>query len=99
MTDTELLTRVKRSLDLSTTIYDAELTSLMDDAIVDLSFGNFDTSTSLDDTIARAVSLFCSWQFQIAHGDLTRASVLEKAYNSIKAQLGTSSDYTDYGDS
>lgn len=99
MTDTELLTRVKRALDISANIYDAELTSLITDAKRDLSFGNFDMSIEADDTIARAIALFCSWQFQIAHGDLTRASALEKAYNSIKTQIGTSGAYTDWGDS
>lgn len=98
MTNEELLTRVKRSLDLSTTIYDTELSSLINDAKEDLSFGNFDKAKTVDDTIARAISLFCAWQFQLAHGDLTRASALEKAYNSIKTQIGTSSDYTRWED-
>lgn len=95
---TTLLPTVKLALGLTDSTFDTELTSFIESAKTDLGFGNVDTISETDDLTKTAITLFCSYQFQLMHGQLDRSNALKVCYDSIKTQMGGSSNYRNWGD-
>lgn len=94
---TTLLSNVKLALGLTDTTFDTEITSFIASAKTDLGFGNVDTISETDDLTITAIILFCSYQFQLMHGAIDRANALKECYDSIKTQMGGSSQYRNWG--
>lgn len=98
MCSTTLLAKVKLSLGLSDDTYNTELQGFMHSAVTDLGFGNVDVVDDSDDMTATAIITFCNYQFQLIHGDMTRAEALKISYDSYKTQMGMNSKYRDWGE-
>ena len=97
-----MLERLKNALQLSNNDFDAELTDLINAAIIDLNLsGVYSETISVETTdaiIIRAIISYCSFQFELSHGDMTRSDKLKVAYDEQKKMLGMSTGYTNWGD-
>ena len=92
-----MLDLVKTALRIKTNVFDTELNHLIKGALIDLGFGGampsvLTTSTN-DDVIIQAVITYCKMNFGLPE-DYDR---LKKSYDEQKAQLGTATNYTDWG--
>lgn len=90
-----MLTFVKTALQIASSTFDAELTTYIAGAEVDLGFGNVDTFDNTDDLTKTAVATYCGYRFELLHGDTAKAEKLFTAYNEIKTQMGFSSLYNE----
>ena len=91
-----MLEAVKLAMRISTSVYDAEIQSLIDAAKADL-FRTADIDSDIeedDPLLKRAVITYCRLHF----GSPNDYDKLEMSYREQKAQLATSSEYTDWGD-
>lgn len=88
---------VKQALRTTTNASDAELTNLTQAALIDLQFGGADPDvlSTLDPIITHAVILYCKAHFGLI--DPADYDRVKKAYDEIKAQLGTATNYTNWG--
>lgn len=93
-----MLSRVKLALRITTTSYDTELTGLISAALIDLGFGGLDTevftTSTTDEAVISAVITYCKMRFGLPE-DYDR---LKMSYDEQKAQLGTATGYTDWGE-
>lgn len=89
-----LLDDVKMALRVSTNAYDTELTSLIASAKKDLGIAGVEVPESDDDVVNTAIKTYCKMNF----GTPSPAywSILKQSYDEQKAQLSTSSDYSDF---
>lgn len=91
-----MLNLVKLALRITTNAYDDELTQLISSAVIDLGFGGMvDTITvqNADSVVKQAVITYCKMNFGIPE-DYDR---LKRSYDEQKAQLGTATNYTNWG--
>jgi hypothetical protein len=92
-----MLDAVKRTLDITITAYDTELTELIAAALQDLRATAgvvAATPDSTDPLILAAVKLYCQMRFK----QPANYAELERAYNDIKGSLQKATGYTDWGD-
>lgn len=91
-----MLLLAKLALRIKTTAYDTELTQLIDAAKIDLGFGGVvvpTTSEGLDAILTQAVITYVKMNFGLPE-DYDK---LKKSYDEQKAQLGTATGYTNWG--
>lgn len=93
-----MLEKVKLALQISSNVFDAELTSLIKSAIIDLNIGGVESDDlvveTTDDILIRAIISYCAYQFELIHGSTEKASAIKVSYDEQKAQLGMSTNYT-----
>ena len=87
-----LLDDVKMALRVSTNAYDDELTDLIESAKLDLGIAGVVLPASLDSICNTAIKTYCKMNF----GNPSNYDNLKKAYDEQKAQLSTSSGYSDF---
>lgn len=92
-----MLDLVKMALRITTDAFDDELEHLIKGALIDLGFGGTMptvlTTSTTDDVIIQAVITYCKMNFGLPE-DYDR---LKRSYDEQKAQLGTATNYTDWG--
>jgi len=95
MASADLITKAKTACRLTNTWYDNEIADLIDAALLDLTLGGTATVTETDPLIIRAVCTYCKANL----GNPENYDQLKRSYDEQKAQLGTATGYTDWGDS
>lgn len=91
-----MLELVKMALRITTDAFDDELNQLISSAVIDLGFGGMvDTITvqNADSVVKQAIITYCKMNFGLPE-DYDR---LKRSYDEQKAQLGTATNYTDWG--
>lgn len=92
-----MLDLIKLALRITTNEFDDELDHLIKGALIDLGFGGAMstvlTTSTTDDVIIQAVITYCKMNFGLPE-DYDR---LKRSYDEQKAQLGTATNYTDWG--
>ena len=91
-----MLELVQMALRITTDAFDDELTQLISSAVIDLGFGGMvDTITvqNADSVVKQAIITYCKMNFGLPE-DYDR---LKRSYDEQKAQLGTATNYTDWG--
>lgn len=92
-----MLEKIKMALRIKTSAFDNELEQLMDSALIDLGFGGAVEevlTADADPVVTQAVITYCKMNFGLPE-DYDR---LKRSYDEQKAQLGTATGYTDWGD-
>lgn len=91
-----MLDRVKLAMRITTDVYDEELSSLIDAALLDLGIAGVTKNTIevADEVVRRAVITYCRLHF----GSPDDYANLKASYDEQKAQLQTATGYTDWGD-
>lgn len=86
---------VKTALRVTTDAYDEEIKSLINAAMLDLGIAGVTLPCVLDELCTRAIITYCKIHF----GDLPDGTFdrLKKSYDEQKAQLATSTGYTNWG--
>lgn len=90
------LEKVKLALRITASVFDTELTGLIDAAIADLMLAGVQADLKRDDPLVeRAVITYCKANF----GEADQYDQLKASYDEQKAQLMSATGYTDWGDS
>ncbi len=89
-----LLDDVKMALRVTTQAYDAELNDLIESAKIDLGIAGVIIPTGNDTVVNTAIKTYCKMNFGTPNP--ANWEVLKKSYDEQKAQLSTSSDYSDF---
>lgn len=88
-----LIDDVKMALRVSTNAYDSELTDLIQSAKIDLGIAGVEIPES-DSVINTAIKTYCKMNFGTPNP--SNWEYLKKSYDEQKAQLSTSSSYSDF---
>lgn len=91
-----MLELVKKALRITTTSFNDELNQLIASALIDLGFGGAMSEVLIEDAdpvIKQAVITYCKMNFGLPE-DYDR---LKRSYDEQKAQLGTATNYTNWG--
>lgn len=88
-----MLEKVKKTLRLTTDIFDDSIEDLIDAALGDLGIAGVDNLDTSDPMVIRAVETYCKLHF----GEPEEADRLKRSYDEQKAQLSTNSRYTIWG--
>lgn len=91
-----MLDKVKLALRITTAAFDSELTDLIDAAYKDLGIGGVANVAPTDVLIIRAVITYCKMNW--GEPSDRNYAALKSSYDEQKAQLGTATGYTDWGD-
>lgn len=94
MADSTTLAAVKLSMGITVANYDAELSDLIDAALLDLGIAGVEGYNQNDKLVLQAVKTYCRAHFQ-SPADYDR---LKAAYDEQKGQLMIATGYTDWGD-
>lgn len=89
----EILTAVKLSLRITTDAFDAEITDLINAALLDLGIAGVTEDDTANALIRRAVTTYCRMHF----GQPDDYDRLKASYDEQKAQLSMATGYTDWG--
>lgn len=92
-----MLDKIKKALRIKTDAYNDELTNLMKAGLIDLGFGGASRDVLLEDAdevVTQAVITYCKMNFGLPE-DYDR---LKRSYDEQKAQLGTATGYTNWGE-
>lgn len=96
MAENTLLSKTKLALRVTVTNYDADLTDLISAAQLDLGIAGVVVPDTLTAIVERAIITYCKLHFSaLTDGEWSR---LKASYDEQKAQLGTATGYTDWGD-
>lgn len=93
-----MLEKLKLSLQISSNDFDSELEDLIEGAKKDLGLSNVTNMDETDKLVGRAIISYCSYQFELMHGNLNRAEAMKKAYDEQKSMLGMSTGYTTWSE-
>lgn len=88
-----MVEKVKRTLRLTTNVFDDDIEDLIDAALGDLGIAGVDNLDDSDPMIIRAIETYCKLHF----GEPEEADRLKRSYDEQKAQLSTNSRYTTWG--
>lgn len=91
-----MLEKVKTALRIKTSAFDDELSGLISAGLIDLGFGGAKDEVltiNADAVVTQAVITYCKMNFGLPE-DYDR---LKLSYDEQKAQLGTATNYTDWG--
>lgn len=91
-----MLELVKMALRITTDAFDDELEHLISSGLIDLGFGGAMSEVlteNADAVVTQAVITYCKMNFGLPE-DYDR---LKRSYDEQKAQLGTATNYTDWG--
>ena len=92
-----LLEKTKLALRVTVNNYDVDLTDLINAAKLDLGIAGVELPSTLDAICERAIITYCKIHFSsLSDGEFSR---LKASYDEQKAQLGTATGYTNWGDS
>lgn len=89
-----LLDDVRLAMRIVTTAYDAEITSLIEAAQLDLGVAGVSVPAEQDALTTRAIITYCRANF----GSPDDYDRVKAAYDEQKAQLSMHTGYTDWGD-
>lgn len=89
-----LLDDVKMALRVTTQAYDTELTDMIESAKIDLGIAGVIVPEEDDKVVNTAVKTYCKMNFGTPNPATWEK--LKKSYDEQKAQLSTSSDYSDF---
>lgn len=89
-----LIDDVKMALRVSTTAYDTELNGLIESAKKDLEIAGVVIPEPIPQVVTTAIKTYCKLNFGTPNP--ANFDYLKKSYDEQKAQLGMSSDFTDY---
>lgn len=92
-----MLDKIKKALRIKTDAYNDELTNLMRAGLIDLGFGGAMSEVlteDADEIVTQAVITYCKMNFGLPE-DYDR---LKRSYDEQKAQLGTATGYTNWGE-
>lgn len=90
---TTMLANVKAAMRITVTAYDAEITSLINAAVLDLGIAGITVPDAIDALVTRAIITYCRCNF----GSPDDYDRLKAAYDEQKAQLQMSSNYHIWG--
>ena len=91
-----MLDKVKAALRITVNNYNAELTTLIAAAQLDLGIAGVELPVALDAICERAIITYCKVHFSaLSDGEYAR---LKASYDEQKAQLVTATGYTNWGD-
>lgn len=91
-----MLAKVKTALGIVTNAYDAELTSLITAAQLDLGLAGVVLPANLDALCERAIITYCKFHFgSLPDGEYDRT---KRSYDEQKAQLMMGTGYTEWGE-
>lgn len=90
---TTMLANVKAAMRITVTAYDAEITSLINAAVLDLGIAGITVPDAIDALVTRAIITYCRCNF----GSPDDYDRLKAAYDEQKAQLQMSSLYHVWG--
>ena len=88
-----LIDDVKKTLRITTTAFDTEVTDLIAAANADLRLSGLDTVVETDPLIKRAIITYCKAYFGYDNPDADR---LAESYRMLKSHLAMSNDYHSY---
>ena len=88
-----LLDAVKLALRIKTNTFDAELTDLIQAALLDLGIAGVEVPATMDSIVRLAVITYCKMNF----GQPDDYDRLKRSYDEQKAQLATATGYTNWG--
>lgn len=88
------LDEVKIALRVTTNAYDTELDGLIESAKKDLEFAGVVIPEPMPQVVTTAIKTYCKLNFGTPNP--ANFDYLKKSYDEQKAQLGMSSDFTDY---
>lgn len=91
-----MLEKVKLALQITTNAFDSELSNFIESAQKDLGIAGAVTISTTDSYCIDAIIKYCAWQWELLHGALNRADALKNCYESQKASMSCSTEYTDY---
>lgn len=94
MADSTTLAAVKLSMGITVQNYDAELSDLIDAALLDLGIAGVEGYNQNDKLVLQAVKTYCRAHFR-SPADYDR---LKASYDEQKGQLMIATGYTDWGD-
>lgn len=89
-----ILNAVKLALRITTDAFDAELTDLVNAALLDFGIAGVTNTDTADALVLRAVITYCKCNF----GQPDDYDRLKKSYDEQKAQLATATGYTTWTD-
>ena len=89
----DIKTAAKLALRISTDAFDAEIEDLINAALLDLGLAGVTNDSTDDPLVRRAVITYCKANF----GEPNEYDRLKASYDEQKAQLGMSTNYTDWG--
>lgn len=92
MTITELLSRCKLAMRITTNAYDDEITGYINSALLDLGIAGVEYN-EIDELVTKAVITYVRFSF----GEPSNYDKLKASYDEQKAQLQTATGYTDWG--
>lgn len=87
MADTTILAAVKKSLRITTTIFDDDLSELIAAAEKDLLTGGVDLNDNTEPLVRQAIKFYCRANFQ--NGDSKERDLYNDRFQRLKAQLGS----------
>lgn len=91
-----MLNKIKKALRIKTNDFDSELYGLIQSGLTDLGFGGAKDEVLVydaDPIVTQAVITYCKMNFGLPE-DYDR---LKRSYDEQKAQLGTATNYTNWG--
>lgn len=88
-----MLEKVKLAMAITTSAYDAEISDLIDAALLDLGVAGVDNALIHDKMVQRAVITYCRMMFH-SPADFDN---LRWAYEQLKGQMRIATGYTNYG--
>ena len=91
-----ILDDVKSRLRVSNNAHDAEITSLINAAEIDLGIAGVELSDTIDDNVLTAIVAYCKVMF--GNMEPSDADRWKRIYDELKAQMVTSTGYTNWGD-
>lgn len=89
-----LLDDVKMALRVTTTVYDSEVTDLIESAKLDLGIAGVVIPDPMPKVVSTAIKTYCKLNFGTPNP--SNYDYLKKSYDEQKAQLSMSADYTDF---
>lgn len=93
MADTSLIAAAKLAGRISTNAFDAQISSLLDAAALDLGVAGVVLPSTTDALVQQAMITY----FLMNFGDPDNYDRLKRSYDEQKAQLSTCTGYTDWG--
>lgn len=93
MATNSLIEQAKLAKRITTSAFDAQISQLLDAALLDLGVAGVEVPAALDALVSQAAITY----FLMNFGEPDEYDRLKKSYDEQKAQLSTCTGYTDWG--